>query len=793
MKTELLEAVRCFHCGQHCDEVVTFDDKPFCCVGCKSVFEILNENNLCEYYQIDEHSGVSQKNTSISSYAFLDAPDIRAKVLAFDSSDFAKIEFRIPSIHCVSCIWLLENLRKLNNGVLKATVIFGKKTVEIDFDPKQTKLSELGALLASLGYSPLINLATENRHTLKLDKSLIYRLSVAGFCFGNVMLFSFPEYLGIDQQDENLKALFSWLNLLLSVPVFFFSASTYFSSALNSFKHKMINIDVPIAAGLVALFFRSAYDIITATGAGYLDSFTGLVFFLLIGRWFQGKTYQALSFDRDYKSYFPLSVNKFVNGDWSPIIIYELRKDDRIRIRNMEIVPADSILISEKAYFDYSFVTGEARPVKAVCGEKVYAGGKLVGEPVELTVEKVTSQSYLTSLWNSEVFRKVNESVTQKTIDRAARIFTWVVIALAMITAVFWYWYEPSEMWLVLTSVLMVACPCALALAMPFTYGSLLRVFGKYKFYLKNTDVIERMAAVNAVVFDKTGTIQDRSQDVKFRGDLSDDELASVKKLASCSTHPKSILITKAISKNTTGTVLDYKEWPGQGIEGKINEQSFRIGSIQFMGIDENDFKNSVFVSVNGIIRGHFEIKSSVRPRLKKMLSRLGKKCVALLSGDNEADKTPMKLLFGPAVQLLFNQTPQSKMQFVENLQYEGKKVMMIGDGLNDVGALKQSDVGIAVTDDSGVFNPACDGILDGTMLHQFDKFLLLAKQSAGVLKMAFAISFLYNAIALSFAISGHLTPLVAAILMPLSSISVVGFSTIAIHLLSKKEFGSWQ
>ncbi|HEX6889372.1 MAG TPA: HAD-IC family P-type ATPase, partial [Chryseolinea sp.] len=565
--------------------------------------------------------------------------------------------------------------------------------------------------------------------------------------------------------------------------------------AIASFRQKQINIDVPIAAGLVALFARSSYDIITGFGPGYLDSFSGLVFFLLVGRWFQSKTYESLAFDRDFRSYFPLAVSRLSGLQWDPVIIYELKRGDIVRIRNMEIVPTDSLLKEREAYFDYSFVTGEARPIKIKSGERVYAGGRLLGQPAELIVEKETTQSHLTSLWNNEAFRKTNESSYKKVIDRAAKNFTWIVMVLAAVTAVYWYFYSPAEMWLVLTSVLMVACPCALALAAPFTYGTMQRVFGRNHFYLKNADVIERMANVNAVVFDKTGTVTyGKLPNVEFIGKMTEPELLDVKLLTSCSTHPLSAIVSRSITGTSLSAITGYREIPGKGIEATINGRRVQVGSAEFVGFYQVDHNSSyVFVGIENQVRGYFKIRINTRPNLKTMLRRLGSRCIALLSGDNGSDKKAMMALFDSSVTLRFNQTPKDKLEFVKELQLDGKKVMMVGDGLNDSGALQQSDVGIAVSDDSGVFSPACDGILDGNRLQQLDKFLSLAKYSAGILKIAFGISFFYNAIALSVAMSGHLTPLVAAVLMPVSSISVVGFSTLAVNMVANKILGKQQ
>ena len=659
----------------------------------------------------------------------------------------------------------------------------------IDFNPEILTPGQLAQLLASLGYVPQINLEGEKKRTAPSSKDLITKIAVAGFVFGNIMMLSFPEYLGVNDSDLTLRMVFSYLNLLLAIPVMLYSARDYFINGWKTFSQRQINIDVPIAAGLLALFFRSAYDILTHTGPGYMDSLVGLVFFLLIGRWFQSKTYESLAFDRDYKSYFPLAVMRWAGMDWAPVVVHDLQVGDQIKTRNLEIVPADSVLLSPEAYIDYSFVTGESKPVPVKKGDVVYAGGRLMGQPVELAVTKTTSQSHLTSLWNNHIFQKPEESNYKKIIDNAARQFTWAVMGVAVVTAVVWYFYDPSQMWLVLTAVLMVACPCALALAAPFTYGNMLRVFGRNGFYLKNADVIERLAGIQSVVFDKTGTITHGAAEVTFMGELKDQELSWVKTLTASSTHPLSNLITKTLSHVSSLPVVEFKERTGKGIEGKFGNSFVKVGSADFTEFAGaiTDLNAKVFVSVNGQVRGYFRIETSLRPEIKGLVGRLKEKCLALLSGDHDSDRERMKTIFPSHVQLFFDQSPHDKLDYISKLQRTGHKIMMIGDGLNDSGALKQSDVGVAVTDDTGVFTPACDGILMGGKLAQLDRFLSLGKSATTILKIAFGISFFYNIVALSFAVTGHLTPLVAAILMPISSISVVGFSTIAVNWVAKR------
>ncbi len=786
------EALKCYHCGQACEDTrFSHDDKNFCCYGCKVVYEIIQENNLCSYYDYTAHPGKTAREVDEESYAYLEEESIQLKLLEFNSPTFARVRFRVPAVHCVSCIWLLENLRKLDDGVLKSEVNFAKKSVVIDYDPGHIPLKRIAGLMASVGYAPQIQLSDEKKEIPASNRRIIARLAVAGFCFGNVMLFSFPEYLGLDKNDTFLRSVFAFLNFGLSIPVLLFSARDYFYSASKSFAQRQINIDVPIAAGLLALFGRSVWDIITGFGPGYFDSFTGLVFFLLVGRWFQDRTYESLSFDRDFKSYFPLAVQKWMHERWKPVIINELDAGDRMLVRNLEIIPADCRLATGEAFVDYSFVTGESRPVRVKPGELVYAGGRLIGQPAEFFVEKKTSQSHLTSLWNHEAFRKQHESKYQRTIDLAARGFTWAVLAIAAATGVYWYFTNPGEMWLVLTAVLMVACPCALALAAPFTYGSMLRAFGRNSFYLKNADVIERMAAVNAVVFDKTGTVTHGTDpEVRLEGILSDTELSAVKQLTGFSTHPLSKVVAGSIEEPATTGATDFLELPGKGIEGQIHGHQYRIGSSEFVGAADHvvGTQSRVWVSVDGEGRGYFSIQTTMRPGIHGMIYRLGRKCVGLLSGDNEGERASMQHLFGPAAELRFNQNPHDKRLFIEELQAKGRNVLMVGDGLNDAGALKQSDVGISVTDDTGVFTPSSDGILKGEQVEHLDKFMRLAKHASVILKTGFVISFLYNALALSFAVTGHLTPLIAAVLMPVSSISVVSFASVAVRYASWKE-----
>ena len=407
--TDLKSNLKCYHCGDSCpDNLISIDDKFFCCNGCKTVYEILNENQLCNYYNLDQTPGISPKINVVRKFDYLNDETILNQLIDFKNENITAVTFNIPQMHCSSCIWLLENLFKINPSINQSKVDFLKKTLNLKFYNQKISLKEVVELLASLGYEPQIQLDNLDKksNSNKLNRKLLIKIGIAGFCFGNIMLISFPEYLSINPSEVFFRKFFGHLNLLLALPVFFYSASDYFLSAYKGLKKKIINIDFPISLGIAVLFFRSAYEVLTYTGAGYFDSLSGLVFFLLLGKLFQNKTYDALNFERDYKSYFPIAVTLKNGMEEKSIPLSNLKVGDRILIRNNEIIPADSILFNGDGFIDYSFVTGESKPVEKVSGELIYAGGRQAGGLLELEVIKEVSQSYLTQLWNNDSFQQ---------------------------------------------------------------------------------------------------------------------------------------------------------------------------------------------------------------------------------------------------------------------------------------------------------------------------------------------------------------------------------------------------
>jgi Cu+-exporting ATPase len=796
MITTTTSKIACKHCGETCDEEIRFDDKSFCCFGCKAVYELLSESALLNYYDnVSLHTAKVQVDMSTErKYAFLDHEVIQKKLLRFYDNNRAVIKLYLPGIHCSSCIYLLEHLPRLEKHIQHSQINFIRKELTITFQPEELSLKKLAVLLASLGYPPSINLDSvegkENKTKAKSELGL--KVAVAGFCFGNSMLMRLPEYLDTGfQLDKEFKELFSWINLVLALPIIFYSGFDYFKNALIGLKRRYLNIDVPIALGIITLFGRSVYEIIFQSGAGYIDSLAGLVFFLLIGRWYQSKTYEALSFDRDYKSYFPISVTKIVGGLETNVLINDLDKGDLILIRNQELIPADAKLIEGEARLDYSFVTGETALIKKQQGESVFAGGRQVGGPIVVVLAQKVSNSELTQFWNNQVFDKEKEHRYDNLIDKVSHYFTAIIIILALGTATYWYFRDAALIWNAVTAVLIIACPCALALTLPFAYGHGMRLIGRKGLYLKSANVIERLAKIKEIIFDKTGTLtESAASSIVFVGkELDDQQLAYLKTITSNSAHPLSRLISQWIGDRIEKLLIsDYAEVLGKGAQSTINGVKVRIGSAKWISqeVDTTNRETSVYVEINHIVLGYFTFQAKYRNRIFEVLTDLKSQfSLHLLSGDVEKESHRLKTYFD---KMTFHQTPQNKLEYINNLHSAS---LMIGDGLNDAGALKAANVGFGVAEDVYQFSPACDAVLSAKSIEMLPKFLKFSRAINSIIILAFVVSFSYNIIGLSFAISGKLSPIVSAILMPISSLTVVGLITILAEIAGWRCFES--
>lgn len=788
-------ALLCTHCGAPAGkDPILSEGHTFCCQGCASVYSILNENGLCDYYAVSEKAGVSQQHKTAGQSWSLEELDLMVRnFVLYEDHDMVTVLLHIPAMHCSSCIWLLEKLSHLDKGILGSRTDFVSKQLKVTFNPQQTSFGRLVLLLGSLGYEPSLMPEEDHAGEKKESRDILIKLGVAGFCAGNIMLFSFPQYLGLEPgtRDE-FGRLFDGINAALSLPLIFFCAAAYFKAFRQWITTGTMSVKVPLALGIGALWLRSIYEVATATGPGYFDSLAGLVFFLLIGTWLQNTTFDALRFGEKARHFFPL-VSRVKNGDViTPRKVVDLAPGDRLVIRQGEIIPADGILMSAETWIDYAFATGESTPVHKVAGEVLFGGGRNTADTFELEVIRRFDQGKLTEIWKSGEGEKRDTAKTLSFEARISSVFIWATISLSLGVLLYWLPVNSQVAWFSFVAVLMVACPCALALAPPFAYNIIANHLAKAGLFVRKPDIIGIIGDTRKVVFDKTGTLTDADKTtVQIPENMAQESLRLMKTIASASNHPYSRAITEALAGVVVlDDISGFREHQGRGTEAVIAGHEVKLGSdIWVTGKADGQSAKTIWFSIDGRAEAPVYLGNTYRQGLSGALRRMKSKGVGMVvaSGDSDREKQGIEQSFGGVFEsMYFEQSPSMKVDVVNKLKKQGT-VIMIGDGLNDAGALQAGDAGLVITRDTNNFTPEASAILLADHMDQLPEMIDLARAGNRIVKETFAVSLIYNMAALSVAATGNMNPLLAAIIMPASSIALMLYAWGRARLLVKR------
>lgn len=787
----------CFHCGDLCTSAAhRFDNKDFCCNGCKGVYQLLQQNQLCTYYDDNDFAGSTPlSDDQLSKFAFLDDPEAARSLIKFQDHNHIVVEWLLPQMHCASCVWLLEHLQKLDPGIVSTRVNFIARTLTVDLDPRTTSLRHLATVLSRIGYEPHLESTTTTTHapsTTHQRKQWLV-LGVTGFCFANIMLLSLPEYLGLEvAMHESLGRFFRYLSLAISLPALGVGGQLFFRNAWQSLRQRQLHIDLGIALSIALTFGRSVYEILTQTGSGYLDSMTGILFFMHVGRHFQNKTHDRIHFDLNYTHFFPLHVLRLNSkGIGESIPIRQIAVDDLLEIACHDIIPVDAVCLQEEAEIDYSFVTGESKAVRVRRSEIIYAGGRNLSQTITVRAIKTVDQSYLTQLWDKE--SQTSAPTERSFSDALGTYFTVFLLVISCTAFAFWYPTSPARAWHALTTVLVVACPCALLLSTTFTQGIVLRFLATFDIFVKNAHVLERLRTIDYIVLDKTGTITGQHEKYHYNGEaLTPSESQMIAQLAAQSNHPYSRALRQLHPTSTRQFHLThFKQDIGQGLSAVIDGIAIKMGSAAYVGWTgpSDQAGATVYIRIEDTIKGYFQFEQHYRQGLEDTIATLGKnKPIALLSGDRAHGQAGLQAFEKYFQHMHFEQSPQDKKEIIHALQ-QHHRVMMVGDGLNDAGALAQSDIGVAVSDKSNHFSPACDILIAGSAFQHLPQLFSVARGSQHIIYFSFFISLMYNTIGLYYATQGLLSPMIAAILMPVSSISILLFTRFAAWLLFHRQF----
>ena len=785
----------CAHCQEPCVDDVYHNSvsQVFCCLGCREVHAILSQAGLTGVYSIPD-SPLPKANSKNHSRDILKDPALVKDLLDLSSEKLHRIRLKLPAIRCAACLWLLEKLGVLLPGILQSRLNFGKQELSLAWDPLVTDLFSIVSLLDRLGYPPDLNMGHNKSSANREYKTGMLEIGVAGFCFGNIMLLAFPEYLSrlsSETVDPALASFFLLLQTGLSLPVMALALKTWGKVFFRPLPYQ--SLDLPIIIGILVIYLVSMYQILWMGISGYLDSLSGLVFFLLLGRRVQEISYDRLIFDRDYQDWLPLGVDVISGTQIQATPVSKVVVGDKIRIQHQAILPCDATLVSHEALFDFSFITGEQEPVPLNKDALVFAGAKVLSSQAEFLVHKAVSQSYLSSIWSENQKQKAKTIGMQ---DSIAKNFSPALILLATLGFVFWLPEGFGKAIMVFSSVLIVACPCALALATPIGLGLGVRKLASLGLFLRDTNALEQLLKVRSCVLDKTGTLTQAlgSEIEVIYGKISADTGPVFRSLAQCSSHPLSRRIVDWLKDYPELEVQNFIEVPGSGISGLINSQTATLGALNFVNPTASSrFPEGSLMLQHGDTEIVIQFKPLLRPGILRMLQSLSAKFpIYLLSGDRVSQAKVFSGVFSED-RIFMSQTPIMKREFVNRLTQTGNSPLVIGDGLNDTGAFAESQCSLAVIEKSGSLFPTADGIIASEMLHYLPQMLNLAQKHHLIIRTSLFISLFYNIIGLSFALSGLLEPVVCAILMPVSSLSVAIFSAILSSIFYKRVQVPWK
>ena len=780
----------CLHCGDDSGKI----DQDFCCSGCFAAYKIINNLGFENYY----------KSRELNSAVALTKPQedeiIDISEFIFDEKDGSKsLSLMVQKMHCAACVWLIESVLKKQENVLKARINLSKKTLFLRFTGDAKDGNNLVHLIQEIGYKLLpFDEEILNSAEKKYNDTILRALAVAGFGVGNIMLFSFSLWFSdaIDM-GVNTRNLLHFFSSLIALPVIIYSARPFFSSALTSIKQGYPNMDLAISIAIFLACLVSLLETFRGATHVYFDSAVMLIFFLLIGRYLDLKARKkAFAIATEFTMLAASFGRVEENSKIKILPAKQLREDMILLVATGEKIAADGIVIDGISEIDTALISGENLPKKILPGAQVFAGTINLLSPLKIRITKSTQNSLL-----SEIIRLSEEAENKKIhyiriSDYLAKFYTPAVHLLALATFLFWIKQGWEVALMNATAVLIITCPCALALAVPIVQTILISNFIKKGILVKSGEALEKLDKIDVMVFDKTGSLTvgapKLTEIIILKAlpnqalEAKDFYLKLAASLAKKSRHP----ISQAIFNSYDGQLEELltQENQGFGVEAIFENKVLKLGRKSFCEI-KNDFsvpQNSLSCFMKF---GEEEVLFLFEDALKEdalsviaTLKKTGKKII-LLSGDSENSVRNIAQKLDIA-EFYFEQTPVEKVRFLEKLKSENKKFMMIGDGLNDAPALALSDVSISFSQGSDISQNIADIVIQGQKLMPIIELLRSSKKAINLMRQNLLIALIYNSIAVPYAIMGHVVPLIAAIAMSSSSLLVL-FNSLRIN--SKK------
>ncbi len=746
----------CRHCGDlvRRDAAIIRGQDAYCCHGCLTVATMVAEHGWGEFYATRDGFSPRPEADELAGRA---AAQALATDIQQQPDGSCELVFRVDGTKCASCVWLVEKALGAQASVESAQVSYGNSVARIRYHGGAEKLASLLGTVEQLGYRP-VPLAAEK----VADRALLMRLGVAGFCAGNVMTLSIAIYAGwFDGMDARYMRLFEWLALAISTPAVFYSAQPFFQRAIQGVRHGVLGMDVPIALA-VAIMFAHGVVSIFAGGHAYMDSLTMLIALLLAGRWVEetGRVRAERAADA-VSARMPAMARKLTPSGPRDVPASSLAPDDQIVVGLGGVVAADGVVASGVALADTSAITGESEPVALRSGTRIIAGTIIVDGEVDITVSAAGEDTLLATMARRIASGAESSAGPRRFNDAIAPLFTAATLVVASATFVGWWAFAGLGSALPPTvAVLVTACPCALALATPAALAVAMGAAGRRGAWVRDADAVLRLADVERVLVDKTGTITEGERRVISASDMALQYAASLERGSS---HPVARAIRRAASQRALALLpaVDVREVAGVGVDGRIDGQQIAVRG-SGGGVD---------VLVDGQSVGLIVLQDSLRDDVAHDVALPVP--IEVVSGDRPEAVRAAAASIG-AVHWHAAVDPEQKLALVSRRQHGGRSVMFVGDGVNDAAAIAQASVGVAMSSGTPAAVLAADVVIFSESLRPVRVLLRLGHVTRSALRINSAISVSYNVIAVSAAAAGLVNPLVAAILMPISSAVVI-------------------
>ena len=797
--------IECNHCHLSFDEKIMIkeNDLNFCCGGCQSVYHILKSENLDSFYEkLGNKTIKAPLQVSNDDLSKFDSENFLNSYTTITKDGFVQIDLILEGIHCAACVWLNEKVLYDTKGVIEANINFTTNKARVVFNSDILKLSDIIKKIRSVGYNAYAyDSSIADKEASKAKQDYFVRIMVAVVCTMNIMMLSVAKYTGFfTGMSIEVKNMIHLAEFILATPVLFFSGFVFYKGAYFGLKNRIVNMDLLVSSGATMTYVYSLFVLFGAKGESYFDSVAMIITFVLVGKYLEviGKKSAIDTLDK-IKSTLPLEAIVVKDGKKETKALNLVQVGDLIELKIGEKVPVDGKIISGNASFDESSLTGESIPVYKKTGDNIFSGTLILDSTILFEVVKDFKNSTFSSIVTLLEDSLNSKPKIQTLANKISRRFSLIILSIAFITFLVWYYFgldlgfyfegvnQFERSFITAISVVVIACPCALALATPMASLVGISELAKKSLLFKEAKFIETIANATTVVFDKTGTLTKGELEVSFVEFFNKDErsINLLYSLLDSSNHPVSIAVKRYIKENfevSNVSLEDIKNIEAKGLSARYENIEILGGNealLKEFDVKINIHLNSKFTQylfcIDKKIVANFELKDELKDDAKELIEYLKEQNIEsiMLTGDNNfvASSIAKELEIS---NYKANLTPKDKADFIKDLKNSGKTVVMVGDGVNDSVALASSDVAIAMGNSADVSMMVSDVVMLNSKLKSLKDAFIISKKTYKHIKQNLAFSLIYNTITIPIAAAGFIIPLFAALSMSLSSLVVV-------------------